>query len=160
MDDEALALVALGADVWVAGSVDATAFVETEVDHHAPPAAAGPAWATSAPQISAHTACKRTVGNASNATSYSTCVSRIGSSQPSHGWPTPNPAQYLTGGRSGRTPAVNFRSMVFFIGRPAFLFSCNSGIASYAAGLRDVKWPEHRLSVYLSRSSGFSSGAW
>ena len=50
-----------GADVWVAGGVDAAAFVKTEVDHHAPPAAAGPAWATSAPQISAHTACKRTV---------------------------------------------------------------------------------------------------
>jgi hypothetical protein len=47
--------------VWVAGSVDAAVFVKAEVDHHAPPAAAGPAWATSAPQISAHTACKRTV---------------------------------------------------------------------------------------------------
>ena len=60
VDDEPLAPVRGGADVWVAGSVDAAAFVETEVDHHAPPAAAGPAWATSAPQISAHTACKRT----------------------------------------------------------------------------------------------------
>src|ERR1700730_16804439 len=124
MDDETLALVALGADVRVAGGVDAAVFVEAEVDHHAPPAAAaGPAWATSASQISAHTACKRTVGNASNVISYSPCVSRIGSSQPSQGWPTPNPAQYLTGGRSGRTPAANFRSMMFFIGRPAVLFS-------------------------------------
>src|ERR1700730_3766999 len=123
MDDEVLALIALGVDVWVAGSVDAALVVNTEVDHHAPPAAAGPAWATSAPQISAHTACKRAVGNASNTTSYSTCVSRMGSSQPSQGWPTPNPAQYLTGGRSGRTPAANFRSMMFFIGRPTFLFS-------------------------------------
>src|SRR5260370_26120178 len=136
MDDEALALVALGADVWVAGSVDATAFVETEVDHHAPPAAAGPAWATSAPQISAHTACKRTVGNASNVISYSTCVSRIGSSQPSQGCPTPNPVQFLTGGRSGRTPAAHFRPMTFFIGRPAFLLSPRRGKAIYAAGSR------------------------
>src|SRR5260370_17162355 len=123
MDDEALALVALGADVWVAGSVDATAFVETEVDHHAPPAAAGPAWATSAPQISAHTACKRTGGNASNVISYSTCVSRIGSSQPSHGWPTPNPAPYLTGGRPGRNPAAHFRSLLRFTRPPSLLFS-------------------------------------
>src|ERR1700704_925118 len=91
MNDQALALVALGADVRMAGGVDAAAFVETQVDHHAPPAAAGPAGATSAPQISAHTAGKRRVGNASNVISYSTCVSRIGSRQPPPGWPPPRP---------------------------------------------------------------------
>src|SRR6266851_9333197 len=61
VDDEPLAPVRGGADVWVAGSVDAAVFVNTEVDHHPPPAGAGPAWATSALQVSAHTACKRTV---------------------------------------------------------------------------------------------------
>ncbi len=43
MRDEALALVALG-------GIDAAVFVKAEVDHHAPPAAAGPARATSALQ--------------------------------------------------------------------------------------------------------------
>src|SRR5260370_36866185 len=72
--------------------------------------------------------------------------------------PPTTEGQSLPGGRFGRPPAANFRSMILFIGRPAFLFSFNSGSASYAARWGDVKWPERRLSVYLSRNGGFLSG--
>src|SRR3982074_815614 len=61
VDDEPLAPVRGGADVWVVGSGAAALLVNTEVAHPPPPAGAGLAWATSAPQVSAHTACKRTV---------------------------------------------------------------------------------------------------